>query len=164
MTRGRKPKPTAVKKLEGNPGKRPLNDAEPTPATDMPPMPEDLGEQARACWASLGPEMHRIGILTSIDAGGLESYCRLYGLARECWARAEEQGTIVEIGGKPETNPWLREAHKAESMLHKLRTELGLNATSRSRIAATPADKAEDLYKFLEFDQAAPAPGSAKAA
>ena len=29
--RGRKPKPTALKVLEGNPGKRPLNDHEPIP-------------------------------------------------------------------------------------------------------------------------------------
>ena len=28
-TRGRKPKPTALKMLEGNPGKRPLNEYEP---------------------------------------------------------------------------------------------------------------------------------------
>ena len=30
-TRGRKPKPTALKVLEGNPGKRPLNENEPIP-------------------------------------------------------------------------------------------------------------------------------------
>ena len=29
---GRKPKPTAIKKLEGNPGKRKLNTKEPVPA------------------------------------------------------------------------------------------------------------------------------------
>ena len=29
---GRKPKPTAIKKLEGNPGKRKLNRKEPVPA------------------------------------------------------------------------------------------------------------------------------------
>lgn len=32
---GRKPKPTAVKKLEGNPGKRKLNSKEPIPAKGM---------------------------------------------------------------------------------------------------------------------------------
>ena len=30
-TRGRKPKPTAIKELEGNPGKHPLNASEPKP-------------------------------------------------------------------------------------------------------------------------------------
>ena len=33
---GRKPKPTAVKKLEGNPGKRKLNSKEPVPAKQNP--------------------------------------------------------------------------------------------------------------------------------
>lgn len=32
---GRKPKPTAVKKLEGNPGKRKLNKNEPVPAKEI---------------------------------------------------------------------------------------------------------------------------------
>lgn len=32
---GRKPKPTAIKKLEGNPGKRKLNTKEPIPVKGM---------------------------------------------------------------------------------------------------------------------------------
>ena len=36
---GRKPKPTAVKKLEGNSGKRKLNTKEPIPAKGMPSCP-----------------------------------------------------------------------------------------------------------------------------
>ena len=38
-TRGRKPKPTALKLLEGNPGNRPLNIAEPRP-TGVPNCPD----------------------------------------------------------------------------------------------------------------------------
>ena len=37
---GRKPKPTAVKKLEGNLGKRKLNSKEPVPAKGMPACPD----------------------------------------------------------------------------------------------------------------------------
>lgn len=37
---GRKPKPTAVKKLEGNPGKRKLNTKEPIPAKGKEPEDE----------------------------------------------------------------------------------------------------------------------------
>ena len=35
-TRGRKPKPTAMKELEGNPGKHPLNTSEPKPNKKLP--------------------------------------------------------------------------------------------------------------------------------
>lgn len=38
-TRGRKPKPTAIKELEGNPGKRPLNANEPRPERKAPRCP-----------------------------------------------------------------------------------------------------------------------------
>ena len=45
--RGRKPKPTAIKELEGNPGKRPLNDAEPKPEHKAPPCPKWLEPEAK---------------------------------------------------------------------------------------------------------------------
>lgn len=37
--RGRPPKPTAIKELEGNPGKRPLNKNEPKPKQTAPKCP-----------------------------------------------------------------------------------------------------------------------------
>ena len=39
---GRKPKPTAVKKLESNPGKRKLNTKEPVPEKEIPACPDWL--------------------------------------------------------------------------------------------------------------------------
>lgn len=50
---GRKPKPTAVKKLEGNPGKRKLNTKEPVPAKGMPDCPEWLLPEAKKEWERL---------------------------------------------------------------------------------------------------------------
>ena len=44
---GRKPKPAAVKKLEGNPGKRKLNTKEPIPAKGMPACPDWLMPEAK---------------------------------------------------------------------------------------------------------------------
>ena len=43
---GRKPKPTALKKLEGNPGKRKLNTKEPVPGKGMPDCPKWLLPEA----------------------------------------------------------------------------------------------------------------------
>lgn len=45
--RGRKPKPTAVKVLEGNPGKRSLNTAEPKPEKKAPRCPSWLEDEAK---------------------------------------------------------------------------------------------------------------------
>ena len=58
---GRKPKPTAVKKLEGNPGKRKLNTKEPVPAKGMPDCPEWLLPEAKKEWERLADLMNQIG-------------------------------------------------------------------------------------------------------
>ena len=50
---GRKPKPTAIKELEGNPGKRKLNKKEPKPDKEMPVCPEWLLPEAKAEWERL---------------------------------------------------------------------------------------------------------------
>ena len=45
-TKGRKPTPTAIKELEGNPGKRALNDKEPKPVKKAPACPKWLEPEA----------------------------------------------------------------------------------------------------------------------
>ena len=65
--RGRKPKATALKRLEGNPGNRPLNDREPQPPASQPSCPAHLSATAKAEWKRLAQTLNRIGILTQID-------------------------------------------------------------------------------------------------
>lgn len=60
---GRKPKPTAIKKLEGNPGKRKLNTKEPIPAKGMPECPEWLLAEAKKEWERLADLMNQMGFL-----------------------------------------------------------------------------------------------------
>ena len=62
-TRGRKPKPTAVKVLEGNPGKRPLNMYEPVPERRAPECPSWLNDEAKAEWDRLADKMVNLGTL-----------------------------------------------------------------------------------------------------
>ena len=64
---GRKPKPTAMKKLEGNPGKRKLNTKEPVPAKGMPACPEWLMPEAKKEWERLAKLMNQMGVLTEVD-------------------------------------------------------------------------------------------------
>ena len=52
-TRGRKPKPTALKALEGNPGKRPLNEHEPVPPKATLRCPAWLEAEAKKEWKRL---------------------------------------------------------------------------------------------------------------
>jgi phage terminase small subunit len=51
--RGRRPKPTRMKILTGNPGKRRLNENEPKPEPSVPDCPSELGPVARQEWDRL---------------------------------------------------------------------------------------------------------------
>ncbi len=66
--RGRKPVPTALKVVRGNPGKRALNtrEAEPAPPATLTP-PDWLAEDAKREWADKAPMLHRLGLLTEAD-------------------------------------------------------------------------------------------------
>lgn len=50
---GRRPKPTHLKVVTGNPGKRKLNDKEPTPAKEIPGPPAHLTDWGKVAWGRL---------------------------------------------------------------------------------------------------------------
>jgi phage terminase small subunit len=93
--KGRRPLPTNWKVLRGNHGKRPLNRNEPQPEIpDKPPEPPDYlgGGYAREEWVRLVPELHALGLLTSIDVSLLGVYCSAYGR----WRNALETLNRIE--------------------------------------------------------------------
>jgi phage terminase small subunit len=73
--RGRKPKPTALKLIEGNPGKRPLNAGEPRLGVAVPTCPAHLCPSAKAEWKRLARQMHTLRIITELDRSALAAYC-----------------------------------------------------------------------------------------
>jgi P27 family predicted phage terminase small subunit len=75
--RGPAPKPTALKLLQGNPGHRALNAAEPKPEEKAPPCPLYIREDPEAAkeWKRLTPILLRMRVLTEADATVLGSLC-----------------------------------------------------------------------------------------
>lgn len=74
--KGRKPTPTHLKVIRGNPGRRPLNEGEPQPHGDGE-KPAFLEGRASRLWDEYAPELRRIGLLTSIDAPMFAAWCSL---------------------------------------------------------------------------------------
>ena len=74
--RGPQPKPTNVRRLEGNPGKRPLNDQEPEFSADGVDPPVWLTGDALAEWERTAPELVRAGVLTVVDVPLFAAYCQ----------------------------------------------------------------------------------------
>jgi len=84
---GRKPKATALKLLEGNPGRRPVNKSEPDFIPGAPETPYYLTPEAREEWDRIVPELAKVpGLLKHVHGTALASYCMAF--AR--WIEAEE--------------------------------------------------------------------------
>lgn len=75
---GRRPKPTHLKVVTGNPGKRKLNDKEPTPAREIPSPPAHLTDWGKVAWGKLTMLLDGMGILTVADTLALERLCDIY--------------------------------------------------------------------------------------
>lgn len=133
--RGRIPKPTAVKILEGNPGKRAINHAEPMLPEDVPDCPGHLEGEARVEWFRLVLPLHESGVLMTVDRGALAAYCQAWSR----WVDAEEKLKTTPIlmktpSGYIQQNPWLGIANKQMELMGRYMSELGITPASRSRV------------------------------
>jgi P27 family predicted phage terminase small subunit len=86
MKPGPPKKPTALRRLEGNPSKRPYPKNEPQPDPSQPDCPEWLSDDAKEEWDRVAPQLNRLGLLTQIDRTALAAYCQSYAK----WKHAEE--------------------------------------------------------------------------
>jgi len=148
---GQKPIPTKLKMLRGNPGKRPLPEHEPRPASEMPSPPSVLGDIALEEWYRIGPELQRIGVLTMADRSCLASYCKVY--ERWCMAdshlKSSEDLVNMTGTGTLAQNPYVSIANKAMELMHKFGVELGLTPSSRTRMTGRKDEEIDELESFL---------------
>jgi phage terminase small subunit len=158
MKRGPKTKPTELKKLEGNPGKRRLSELEPDPEPKIPACPAFLKGAGRKEWKRITAELFTLGLVTPIDRGALAGYCIAYGQLEEAeqeLARMKksyremrkvkkknpDMKVSVSNGMTRETSngnvimePMLSVRKQALEQMHKFLTEFGMTPASRSRI------------------------------
>ena len=72
--RGRKPKPTTLKLLAGNPGHRPLNGQEALAPSELPDCPEHLDAEAQNEWQRITGILSGMGLLSCADRVGSERF------------------------------------------------------------------------------------------
>ena len=148
-TRGRKPTPTELKKLEGNPGKRKLNEKEPKPVKKAPPCPKWLEPEAKKEWRRLAKQMESIGILTDVDMAAFASYCQAYARWKAAEEVLTERGTVMRTpSGYLQQVPHVSIAQTYNKIMTKLASEFGLTPSSRSRIIA--GDGRQDVDDEME--------------
>ena len=153
--RGRKLKPTALKKLQGNPGKRKLNDDEPkfTELMGAEP-PEWLNDLATTMWQTIMPELIANKILTVADLHNVESFCMAYARWREAEAAVNEHGILVMSAmGSLSKNPALTAINEAKKQMVQFGSLLGLDPSSRARLTGSAGkEKKKNAFAELETD------------
>lgn len=150
-TRGRKPKATNLKVLEGNPGKRPLNKNEPKPKEKLPPCPKWLEPEAKKEWRRMGKKLLELGVISEIDGAAFAGYCQAY--AR--WIEAEQfmsvHGTIFKTPkGYIQQVPQVSIARQYLKAMKEFCSEFGLTPSSRTRIVTNDTkEEAEDPMEAM---------------
>jgi P27 family predicted phage terminase small subunit len=150
--RGPQPKPTALKLLTGNRGKRRLNCEEPAPPKTLPPRPSWLKGAAAKKYDQLGGELLNLGILTSVDGDLLASYCAVWD--RLVWAEKSlaKKDAVTRFKGKTslweQVSPAFTIWKELLGQLHRLGRELGLTPASRPGIKASKPAAPSGLGDF----------------
>ncbi len=148
---GRKPKPTKLKLLTGNPGKRPLNDREPQPVGKAE-CPEWLSDEAKTEWRRLSEQLETLGLLSSLDRAVFAVYCQSWAdWKHACMVIAEQGAVVTGPGGVPVKHPMVTIKNEAARRVLSAAGEFGFSPSARSRLQVamqeTPADK---MRAFLE--------------
>ena len=157
--RGPQPKPTNEKQRLGNPGKRPLNDAEPEPA-GQPTPPDYLDDYAAEVWRRVMLSMAE-GVYTMCDEQLLASYCQACSLHRQAVlvnqvgrnnARLEK---IITETMYRDTNgkDWIRIQKEQAAAIASIGSRLGLDPAARTAI------KVPDKQKTGKFGDLRKIPG-----
>ena len=134
-------KPTALKLVRGNPGKRAINGHEPEPnlLNDLEP-PAHLPEAVAAVWRELAPKLRRAQVLTEMDTALLEMTCSALATHRltvektaggKVMQRNEETGSVS-------LSPWtLLQSMSFKQAMAALQ-QWGATPAARSRVMIDP--------------------------
>ncbi len=148
--RGRKPKPTAIKVLEGNPGKRPVNSAEPKPISKAPKCPIWLEAEAKKEWRRVAKQLEQLGVLTEVDMAAFAGYCQAYARWKEAEEFISKHGTIVKTpSGYWQQVPQVSISQTYLKIMSKFCEQFGLTPSARTRIVVDNTCEEDDPMELM---------------
>ena len=151
MKPGPRPSPTQLKKLRGNPGRRPLPKNEPKPRqkSSIPRAPAHLNKVAQKEWRRMAKELHPLGLLTNVDLTAFAAYCATFSVWLDAQAQISKHGVLIKAqSGFPMQSPYLTISNRAMTEMRKWLVEFGCSPSSRSRVSVTDKPKVDPLAEF----------------
>lgn len=149
-TVGRKPTPTVLKVLAGNPGKRPIK-PEPKPKPIAPKAPTWLPPEAKRRWKELAPELERLGLLTCVDGLAFAMMLTHYAMAVEAAKVLKADGVLTKDSkNRSRKHPMHQVFRDHSEAFRQYLSEFGLSPASRARLHLPEVeDDAEDFFSSV---------------
>jgi phage terminase small subunit len=152
---GRRPQPTALKVLRGNPGKRPLNADEPQPPPGDVVKPSTLSRPAADVWDRIAPLAIAMGTLTRADGTAFAMLCELQATLE--WAAGRKDPPPRTPGERQYI--WVRRCHERLAAAIKIEKDFasiirpyyalfGLEPVSRAKIQVPKKAEAPVVSKW----------------
>lgn len=154
MPKGQQPKPSDVKKSEGNRSKLARDKVKEDPrGVGEPTVPMHLSSEERLMWGHVIASLPE-GLLTRADDMAIEGFVVNAVRFRRAHQMIEKTGYMIQSPQGPVRNPLLVVQNNAHKLFHMAGSELGLTPVSRARLA-TPGEGEDDPMALLlggDFD------------
>lgn len=157
---GRKPDPTSIRKLKGNPQNRPMNQKEPKPEPleRLITLAEYLGghadiltESSREAFSMIAADLKSAGVLTKMDYMSLTSLCLHLGDWLENRRLIIKHSRYAKTSdGGIKTSVFFKQAQSAWDSAYRIMACFGMTPSDRSRIQVNletgKKEDTDDLY------------------
>jgi P27 family predicted phage terminase small subunit len=153
MKPGPKPKPTRVKELQGNAGRRPLPANEPQlPAKVLrkPRGTKTKDPYVSQFYAWFARALGEAGITTELDSIALYATANAWKRFKQAEAIIDQEGTMTtDENGLPRKHPMLQVERDSRKALFDGLARFGMSPSDRSRIVAIGLPEEPSIFDIL---------------
>jgi P27 family predicted phage terminase small subunit len=150
--RGPPPTPTAVRQLQGNPGRRPLNAAEPStpPLSVNPPEWMDDDADLKEFYFAVGNIVRAMNVAQESDGPALEMLSMCLAQARDAYRVVQRNGSTQFGQGGEQVSAHFKVMTQMIRQAMAIMKEFGMTPASRSRVKAMAMpEKKSKLAAFM---------------
>ena len=153
---GRRPKPTKLRVIEGNLGKRTFNQAEPELRVASADVPDGMSTGGAKEWNRIAGELCDLGLLTEVSRSVFRLYCEAIAehdaasiFLREnglTYVVRDKDGEVRSVGQFPQ----VAIARNAAERARKLAIEFGLTPAAASKVRVPKKPPAKTGAEFVD--------------
>ena len=150
MGKGRKPIPAEIRKLQGNPGRRPIPEAPKTaPVTGRFPAPAWMDTEAKKEWGNVIKEYSELELITKTDLQLLAAWCA--AVSQFVTANKKMNKLEGSLDDLPLMQAYRISLNEARNAMLQLAARFGFSPVDRLKLALPKKDdNKNEITDFLK--------------